>query len=316
LILVITKHGFVNYLTDAGKLNGTGVCFCHVMQYEFLDASLNGHFRVSTGFQQSNRPFALSCYTFIWNQGLPRQWIVDLIPLEIPPNAIFSISPGQTISIPRDTGNYVVIQFNREFYCVQDHDHEVSCNGILFNGALSTPMLILDKAEQRSFNLLLEVIKEEFNHRDEVQREMLKTVLKRFIIKCTRLAKLQFSDKLITPQELDTVRFFSALVEKNFRTLRKVSEYAHVMNKSSKTLANVFKTMGEKTPLQIIHERVILEAKKLLLYTDKSAKEISFELGFPDPVQFSRLFKKETGLTPGDFKKNGILTPAGKIVKS
>ncbi|MDZ7646570.1 MAG: helix-turn-helix domain-containing protein [Cytophagales bacterium] len=89
--------------------------------------------------------------------------------------------------------------------------------------------------------------------------------------------------------------------------MHKVSDYAALMNKSPKTLSNVFKTLGEKTPLQLIHERIILEAKKLLLYTDKSSKEISFELTFADPVQFSRLFKNETGFTPGDFIKNGVL---------
>jgi AraC-like DNA-binding protein len=183
---------------------------------------------------------------------------------------------------------------------------------MLFNGVLSTPMLILNEDERHSFDVLLEVIKEEFSNQDEVQLEMLKTVLKRFIIKCTRLAKQQFADKFVNIQELDTVRHFSALVEKYFRTLHKVSDYADLMNKSSKTLANVFKTLGARAPLQIIHGRIILEAKKLLLYTDKSAKEISFELNFSDPVQFSRLFKNETGVTPGDFKNKGILFAVDK----
>jgi AraC-like DNA-binding protein len=48
------------------------------------------------------------------------------------------------------------------------------------------------------------------------------------------------------------------------------------------------------------------------MYTDKSAKEIAFELGFSDPVQFSRLFKSETGITPGDFKRQGILSSTHK----
>ncbi|MBX2901647.1 MAG: AraC family transcriptional regulator [Cyclobacteriaceae bacterium] len=66
--------------------------------------------------------------------------------------------------------------------------------------------------------------------------------------------------------------------------------------------------LNEKTPLQLIHERIILEAKKMLLYTDKSSKEISFELNFSDPVQFSRLFKNVTGVAPIKFKKEGLLT--------
>ncbi len=277
------------------------------MHFELKEKNLNGHLRVSTGFTKSTTPLILGCYTFIWNQGDAKEWEIDLIPQRIESNTIFSLSPGQTLFIPNKTTDYVVIQFNREFYCVQDHDQEVSCNGILFNGVLSTPMLRLDADEQRSFSVLLEVIKEEFSHQDDVQLEMLRTVLKRFIIKCTRLAKLQFAEYFISPQELDTVRHFSALVEKHFRTLHKVGDYADLMNKSPKTLSNVFNALGERTPLQIIHERMILEAKKLLLYTDKSSKEISFELNFSDPVQFSRLFKNEIGMTPLDFKHQGIL---------
>lgn len=276
------------------------------MNYELKDNFLNGHLRVSDGFGPLKTPH-LTCYTFVWNRGSTKHWEIDLIPQTIESHTIFSLSPGQMLHIPDVTQDYIVIQFNREFYCVQDHDQEVSCNGILFNGVLSTPMFKLDEKEQRSFNILLEIIKEEFANKDEVQLEMLRTVLKRFIIKCTRLAKLQFSDAFIDAHDWDVVRHFSALVEKHFRTLHKVSDYAELMNKSPKTLSNVFNAMGEKTPLQIIHDRVILEAKKLLLYTDKSAKEISYELNFSDPVQFGRLFKNTTGVTPVDFKKSGLL---------
>ena len=277
------------------------------MHFELRENKLNGHFRISTGFTKPADPLQIGCYTFIWNKEKEKHWGIDLLSHQIEPNTIFSLSPGQTLHIPECTNDYVVLQFNREFYCVQDHDHEVSCNGILFNGVLSTPFLKLDSEEQRSFGVLLEVMKEEFAQKDEVQLEMLRTVLKRFIIKCTRLAKLQFSDSLPTVQEVDLVRTFSALVEKHFRTLHKVSDYANLMNKSPKTLSNVFSALNDKTPLQLIHERIILEAKKMLLYTDKSSKEISFELNFSDPVQFSRLFKNVSGITPVEFKKAGLL---------
>jgi hypothetical protein len=162
------------------------------MHFELKDNKLNGHFRMSAGFIKPANPLRVGCYTFIWNKANKKQWGIDLVPHTIAANTIFSLSPGQALHIPEKTNDYVVLQFNREFYCVQDHDREVSCNGILFNGALSTPFLGLDLEEQRSFGVLLEVLKEEFAHQDEVQLEMLRTVLKRFIIKCTRLAKLQW----------------------------------------------------------------------------------------------------------------------------
>jgi len=290
----------------------TGDAVFKVVNNELLDQHLNGYLRLFNRFPQTDKSILLDSYTFIWNQGKTKHWEIDLVPLQITPQSIFSLSPGQTINLSGQVDDYVVIQFNREFYCVQDHDHEVSCNGILFNGALATPILQLNEEEQYAFSVILEVMKYEFKNRDEVQLEMMKTVLKRFIIMCTRLAKAQYADRLIDPMDMDTVRYFSALVEKHFRTLHKVNDYAELMNKSPKTLSNVFNALGERSPLQIIHERLILEAKKLLLYTDRSAKEISYELNFSDPVHFSRLFKNVTGSTPAEFKKNGLLVSRAK----
>lgn len=273
------------------------------MQYQFIDPTFNGHFSLNGGIPHANKTIALSCYTFIWNQGSARNWTVDMYPIHVPDNTIIPLSPGQTILANGQTQDCVVIQFNRQFYCVENHDQEVSCNGMLFNGALSAPILRLDAKEQESFDVLLAIIKKEFEHKDETQREMLKTLLKGFIIKCTRLARAQFSSHLIDTQQLDTVRRYSALVEKHFRSLHKVGDYANMMHKSAKTLANVFKALGEKTPLQIIHEKIVLEAKKRLLYTDQSVKEIAFSLGFSEPTQFSRLFKSNTQTAPADFRK-------------
>lgn len=83
------------------------------------------------------------------------------------------------------------------------------------------------------------------------------------------------------------------------------------MFKSPKTLSNNFAKF-EKSPLQIIHDRIILEAKRLLIYTEKTAKEIAYEIGFEDASHLSRMFKKHTSFSPSEFKKRLKLEPAGK----
>ncbi len=274
------------------------------MHYRLHDKILNGQFTLTNGLGKGK--INIEHYTFIWNRGFPKRWMLDMLPLHVPTNAIISISPGQQIEIEHAAHDYLVLQYNKAFYCVEVHDEEVSCNGMLFNGALLAPVLILDEKEQRSFGILLDVIQEEFQENDDVQLEMLKTMLKRFIIKCTRLAKNQFAARLSDNKDIDTFRLFNALVEKHFRKYHLVSDYALLLNKSPKTLSNLFKTLHYNSPLHVIHERIILEAKKLLIYTDKSAKEISYELGLSDPVQFSRLFKKVTGLSPVEFKRKGL----------
>ena len=274
------------------------------VQNKFIDRTLNGHFSLTNNLTHARQTLALSCYTFVWNQGAPRQWTVDMYPVYVPSHTILSLSPGQTLLTHGQLQDCIIIQFNRQFYCIENHDQEVSCNGMLFNGSLSAPLLALDEKEKASFCTLLDEMKEEFAHQDETQGEMLKILLKRFIIKCMRLARAQLSDHLISTQQMDLVRLYSALVEKHFRSLHKVTDYAGMMNKSAKTLANVFRVLGEKTPLQIIHERIVLEAKKRLRYTDHSVKEIAYSLGFSDPTQFSRLFKNLAHTAPADFRRN------------
>jgi len=87
-----------------------------------------------------------------------------------------------------------------------------------------------------------------------------------------------------------------------FRTEHSVSFYADKLYKAAKTLSNNFSKLNT-SPLQIIHDRIIIEVKRLLIYTDKTTKEIAYEVGFEDASHLSRLFKKHTTLSPSNFRK-------------
>lgn len=104
--------------------------------------------------------------------------------------------------------------------------------------------------------------------------------------------------------QLDSIRKFNVFVETHFRTKHQVSDYAEMLFKSPKTLSNLFKKYNDKTPLTVINERIILEAKRLLLYSEKTAEEISYELGYKEASHFSKFFKKKVGKSPIEFKKN------------
>jgi AraC-like DNA-binding protein len=153
--------------------------------------------------------------------------------------------------------------------------------------------------------LLLQVFIEEFKTRDQIQGEMLEMLLKRLIIKSTRLARQNLPVPEIRDTQLDVVRRFNVLVDEHFREKHKVSEYAEMLFKSPKTLSNLFKKYSHQTPLEVIHDRIALEAKRLLLYTGQTAEEITFELGFTDAAHFSRFFKRLAGMNPTDFRKAG-----------
>ena len=240
---------------------------------------------------------------FIWNKGDDNVLIqLDNQEQILYPNQIICTTYLQNIRISNNQNQVVVLLFNREFYCVHTYDSEVSCNGLLFFGSNQTPIILLNQNEVQVLTYLISVLKDEFDIVDGNREEMLRILLKRFIIRCTRLAKQQLFKGDISFNEVDIVRLFNVLVEENYKKLKKVSDYASLMNKSPKTISNIFNQYSELSPLQIIHQRVIIEAKRLFNYTSKSAKEIGQELGFDDAAQFSKFFKNVTGKSISEYR--------------
>ncbi|MFK7756682.1 MAG: helix-turn-helix domain-containing protein [Flavobacteriales bacterium] len=203
----------------------------------------------------------------------------------------------------KSTGQVKMIRFNRQFFCILDHDSEVSCKGLLFFGASNLPIISLPDKEVKKFEMLWSVFEMEMESADELQLEMLQMLLKRLLILLTRLYKMQDDFSAADHSQMEQVREFNFLVEQHFKTKHSVAEYAELMFKSPKTLSNLFSKLGAKTPLQYIRERIMLEARRLLTYTDLSIKEVAYEIGYEDIPTFSRFFKKNEGISPSDFKE-------------
>lgn len=197
-----------------------------------------------------------------------------------------------------------VICFNRDFYCVIDHDSEVSCKGLLFFGASQLPSFTIPKSELKVFDTVFKMFTIEMHTQDNLQLGMLQMMLKRFLILSVRLFKNQNQYKNANSQQIDVIREYSFLVEQYFKSKHTVSEYAEMLHKSPKTLSNIFSKFSSKTPLQFIQERRMLEARRLLRYTDIPVKEIAFETGFEDIHSFSRFFKKNEKKSPTDYREN------------
>ncbi|WP_159470097.1 AraC family transcriptional regulator [Dyadobacter sp. 3J3] len=96
---------------------------------------------------------------------------------------------------------------------------------------------------------------------------------------------------------------FRKMVLESFKTLKSPSEYAEILNITPSYLNEVVKNITGFSVSYWIQREVMMEAKRLLYYTDLNIKEISFEIGYTDPTYFSRLFQKVTGSYPVAFRK-------------
>lgn len=241
--------------------------------------------------------------------GLSVIWSLDEVKINVdgsdhifPANSVLFLTEYHKVEILK-VNNARLISFNRAFYCIADHDSEVGCKGILFFGASHFPTIVIPDEELEKFEILWKMFAIEMVSKDDLKNDMLQMMLKRLLILCTRLYKEQTELTTFDKNQLDIVREYNYLVESNFKTKHKVADYAEMLHKSPKTLSNLFKKYNEKSPLQIIQNRTILEARRLLLYSDKSIKEIAYEIGYEDIQSFSRFFKKIEGISPSDFKK-------------
>ena len=240
--------------------------------------------------------------TILWSREDDASLFIDGIHHSIKNNQLIFLTEFHKTGIEKIT-DFRVLRFNRPFYCI-NHNSEDDCNGILFFGAAQVPTIHLPQHETERFENLWQQLHNEMQVKDDLQIEMLRLVLKQLVIFCTRLYKEQNQLMNIEKGRLDMVRKFNSLVEMHYKTKHSVMEYAELLNKSPKTLSNLFLQYNQKTPLQIISERLMLEATRLLRYTDRTIKDITYELGFEDIQTFSRFFKTKEGVSPKTFRKN------------
>ena len=257
-----------------------------------------------------------STLTIAWNRNTEQQLVVDTEVLTLKQNTIVVFTSHQSFHFEHPE-NVVAWQFDRDFYCIIDHDREVSCAGLLFYGAKGIPMINLEDENRKKLDMLFQVFLDEFKEEnDNLKTEMLRILLKRLIVKLTRWYEEQNVPTQLKAKEIDVVRQFNLMVEQHYKKYHQVQDYADLIHKSSKTISNLFSRYSEKSPLQTIHERIVLEAKRLLLYTNKSTKEIAFETGFQDIPGFSRFFKKHTQMPPSKYRKMAQTQQIGKIDKA
>lgn len=273
------------------------------MYKSYKDYELNSRLILMDHYNEINK-YGDEFFKILWNRGALFNLTINGQNITLGKNDLICMTPLQEPDFSNLGGDYYLLLFNREFYCIHENDNEVSCEGVLFWGSSALPVISLVEDEIPKFESLFQVFVDELDTRDRIQGEMLRMLLKRLIIKSTRLARTQFFPDDMDEYKTELIRQFNILVEQYYKVYHQVSAYADMLHKSPKTLSNVFGEAGHRNPLEIIHQRIALEGKRQLLNTNKLSKEIAYDLGFQEYSHFSRFFKKKTGLYPSEFRKS------------
>ena len=154
---------------------------------------------------------------------------------------------------------------------------------------------------------LFENIAADYQQQFEDRELMLEALITALIIHLNRHTTSPLSGQKVHQRQDRGRAYFSAflqLVEQHCREQWKVADYAQRLGITAPHLNSICRKLEQQSALQIVHQRLLLEAKRSLIYTGRSITEISWQLGFADTSHFTRFFKNKTGGSPREFRKS------------
>jgi AraC family transcriptional regulator, transcriptional activator of pobA len=244
-------------------------------------------------------------YSLIWitaGNGIAK---AELAEYDFKEGFFFCFSPYQPFMFSSSNMQGMAIFFHPDFFCIHKHQAEVACNGVLFNNIYQPPFIQVDELSAATMQMFLGQMKTEMQNPELAQHELLISYLKIFLITASRLkAKQQpeISASLADMKEPFILQNLKTEIERNFKTKHSANDYALALNISSKALAKITKAYFNKTLTELISERIIIEAKRELYLTNKTVKEIAYELGYEDEYYFSRFFKTNADVSPQMYR--------------
>lgn len=228
--------------------------------------------------------------------------IIDFKSYPVSPQTMFFLAPGQvhSWSLSPDTRGHILF-FSPAFYTAAFSLAKLN-SFIFFNSNLNIPVLNLDTDQMKDFVSNFEKIETEIASPGWSSLDLVKSYTNILLTHSYRFYVAQNSNLQTQTPALDQYQQLETIIEQSFIAHRDVDYYASQMNMSLKQLNLLSQKKVGRPISQLILERVLLEAKRLLVHSDLSISEIAFRLHFEDPSYFSRLFKKKVGSNPEKFR--------------
>lgn len=255
---------------------------------------------------KTDRPHRHSYYEVCIFMNEAGKHEIDFKTYPILSNSIHFLSPGQVHRIFRDKDYHgYLIVFSSEFFSLGASRQE---NPLFyfpfFNNPTMLPVLDLEEPDFDEILLLVRQMEKESGLEQPSNSEILRAYLQLLLLKCKRYYMWKFAEKQQTgTPDFSQVQQFNVLVENHFSEHLLIQDYAEMMGISPAILNRAVRKIIGKTAAEIIVDRLILQAKRLLIYTNLSNKEIAFSLNYTDPSYFTRTFRKKTGKSPSQFRK-------------
>ncbi len=268
-------------------------------QVEVFDA--NRHFQVSY-------PHRHDFYEILYLYNGSGFHIIDSNKYEIKPPCVFFMSPGQAhkLELSHDIKGFIFL-FTAEFYLLdQKNKNRLLEFPFFFSLEQNNPPLLLTSEKDKNFlKELFDRGSMEILKQKDVSEEIIRSLLDLILLTCDQIYPKD-SNKVQRGKGHILVKNFFSLIEENYQNNLRVNDYAEKLAVTPNHLTQMVRQITGKTSVELIQKKLIAEVKRLLLHTNLTVTEISMHMNFPDQSYFTKFFKKQTGITPLQFRKESM----------
>ena len=215
---------------------------------------------------------------------------------------LFTVRKDNVHKFYKSKAKGVLIIFTENFIVNHANKLEASKIFLLFNEMLASPKFQLNTMEFQEIITLINLIKKEyFDVRDDFSSNIVRNLVQVLI---TNLFRIKSKNNLVFNKNKYLTMFlaFQELVEKHCFENKKVAFYAKQMAVTTKTLSNVTQSIIHKSAKGFIDDIVIIQSKRLIINSEDSLTEISYQVGFDEPTNFFKYFRKHVGVSPNQFR--------------
>jgi AraC family transcriptional regulator, transcriptional activator of pobA len=224
---------------------------------------------------------------------------VDFKTFKVEKGALFILKPGQMHywELSDDTDGFIFFHsrefFDKDFLSLSIKDFH------FYNSFQGVPYFKLKENQLSKISLLMHEIVAEYTKQELLKWQKIHALIVLTYIEISR--EKSFINAIKNQTYLAKLRQFEDVIEANYSDTKSVKDYANKLNITEKHLNRITKSCLGKTSTQLISERIVLEAKRMLIYSKLNVSQIGAELGYFDNAYFIRFFKRNTGITPYAF---------------